>query len=54
MSANLSKTALLSLIAEHEDDYWFAVARGWGNEAGEIEDTIHRLRALLAKAEGGK
>jgi hypothetical protein len=52
MSANLSKTALLSLIAEHEDDYWFAEARGWGNEAGEIEEIINRLRALLAKAEG--
>jgi len=52
MSVNLSKTALLALIAEHEDDYWFAEANGWGNEAIEIEETIHRLRALLAKAEG--
>jgi hypothetical protein len=54
MSTNLSKTALLSLIAEHEDDYWWAEARGWGNEAGEIEETINRLRALLAKVEGVK
>ena len=52
MSANLSKTALLSLISEHEDDYWFAEARGWGNDAGEIKEIINRLRALLAKAEG--
>jgi len=52
MSANLSKADLLSLIAEHEDDYWFAEARGWSNAAGEIEETINRLRALLSKAEG--
>ena len=51
MSANLSKTALLSLIAEHEEDYWLAEAKGW-SQAGEIEETIQRLRALLAKAEG--
>jgi hypothetical protein len=51
MSANLSKTALLSLIAEYEEDYWFAEAKGWSGTE-EIEDTIHRLRALLAKAEG--
>ncbi len=51
MSVNLSKTALLALIAEHEEDFWMAEAKGW-SEAGEIEETIHRLRALLAKAEG--
>jgi hypothetical protein len=50
MIVNLSKTALLSLIAEHEDDYWLAEANGW-SQAGEIEETINRLRALLAKVE---
>jgi hypothetical protein len=54
MRAHLSKIELLSLIAEHEDDYWFAQARGWGNQSGEIEETIHRLYALLAKAEGNE
>ena len=53
MSANLSKTALLSLIAEYEEDYWFAEAKGW-SQAGEIEEIIQRLRALLTKAEGIK
>ena len=51
MSANLSKTALLSLIAEHEEDYWLAEAKKW-SQAAEIEETIQRLRTLLAKAEG--
>jgi hypothetical protein len=51
MSTNLSKTALLSLIAEHEEDFWLAEANGW-SQAGEIEETINRLRSLLVKAEG--
>jgi hypothetical protein len=50
MIDNLSKTALLSLIAEHEEDYWLAEANGW-SQAGEIEETINRLRSLLVKAE---
>lgn len=44
----MTKTELLSAIAEWTADLWEAESKGWGNSAGECREVLERLYALLS------
>ena len=44
----MTKTELLSAIAEWTEDLWEAESNGWGNSAGECKAALERLYALLS------
>lgn len=44
----MTRSELLSAIAEWTEDLWEAEANGWGNSAGECKAALERLYALLS------
>jgi hypothetical protein len=44
----MTKSELLSAIAEWTADLWEAESNGWGNSAGECKEVLERLYALLS------
>lgn len=44
----MTKTELLSAIAEWTEDLWEAESKGWGNSVAECKETLERLYALLS------
>lgn len=44
----MTKTQILSAIAEWTDDLWEAESKGWGNSAAECKEVLERLYALLS------
>jgi len=46
----MKKHQLIALIGEHENDYWLAVANGWGGYE-ELGEAIERLREHLERLE---
>lgn len=44
----MTKTELLTEIAEWTEDLWEAESQGWGNSAGECKAALERLYALLS------
>ncbi len=47
MKKQMTKKELLKLIAEWENDLWWAEAKGWGEAASECVDVLYRLYAQL-------
>jgi hypothetical protein len=44
----MSKSELLSAIAEWEADLWEAESKGWGNSVAECKEVLERLYALIS------
>lgn len=44
----MTKTELLSAIAEWTEDLWEAESKGWGNSVAECKEALERLYALLS------